>query len=238
MLAIDVSDSMHAQDYIIDNQAVSRLDMVKRLVTHLFEHSHGERAGLIVFGDDAFLAAPVTADLMRVRAMLTDIQVGIAGNKTALGNAVALAVKHLRERPAPSRLLVLLTDGTNTAGEVLPPDALRLAQQYGVRIYAVGIGSHGKVLYPRGPVQDPKLTEIPLDEALLQDMARQTGGHYYRASRAEDAEKIIADINRIETIPIADTHTAARQEWYWLPLLFGLSLMFWAQRRAAQAVLP
>ena len=102
----------------------------------------------------------------------------------------------------------------------------------------MGIGSPGKVLYPRGPMQNPALTEIPLDEALLQDMATKTGGHYYRAGRADELEQIVADINRLETVKLTDDQAAARREWYWLPLIVGLALLLWAQRRTAQEVLP
>ena len=148
MFAIDVSGSMRAEDFVVADHRVNRLDMVKAVVDRLLAHRPGDRAGLIVFGDDAFTLSPVTHDLVLVRSLLHDIKNGIAGEKTALGDAVALAVKRLRDRPPQSRILFLFTDGANTAGQFSPADALALAKQYKVRIYTVGIGRTGKVAYP------------------------------------------------------------------------------------------
>jgi Ca-activated chloride channel family protein len=238
MFAIDVSGSMRAEDFILDNRRVNRLDMVKAVVDRLLAQRQGDRAGLIVFGDDAFTLTPVTHDLDLVRSLVHNIKNGIAGEKTALGDAVALAVKRLRDRPPQSRILFLFTDGANTAGEFNPADALALAKQYQVRIYTVGIGKTGKVAYPGGPSGDTIVSELPLDETVLQQFAAESGGHYYRIERSEDAKPIVADIDKLETVAIHLDRVGEHADWYWLPLLLGMALLFVAQRRGMTEVLP
>jgi len=238
MFAIDVSGSMRAEDFIVNESRINRLDMVKAVVDRLLAQRQGDRAGLIVFGDDAFTLAPVTHDLALLRTLLHDIKNGIAGEKTALGDALALAVKRLRDRPPQSRILFLFTDGTNTAGEFSPADALALAKHYKVRIYAVGIGKAGKVAYPGGPSGGTIAAELPLDETLLQQFATETGGHYYRIESSEDVKPIIADIDKLETVAIHFENIGEHADWYWLPLLLGLVMLFIAQRRGMTEVLP
>ena len=238
MFAIDVSGSMRAEDFVVSDHRVNRLDMVKAVVDRLLAQRPGDRAGLIVFGDDAFTLSPVTHDLSLVRNLLHGVKNGIAGEKTALGDAVALAVKRLRERPPQSRVLFLFTDGTNTAGEFAPADALALAKQYQVRIYAVGIGKSGKVAYPGGPSGEDIASELPLNETLLRQFAAETGGRYYRIEHSDDVKPILADIAKLETVEIHLDKIGAHAEWYWLPLLLGLILLCIAQRRSATEVLP
>jgi Ca-activated chloride channel family protein len=238
MFAIDVSGSMRAEDFVIDNRPVSRLDLVKEAVDRLLAARRGDRAGLIVFGDDAYTLTPVTTDLTLLRTLLGEMRNGIAGEKTALGDAIALAVKRLRERPPQSRILFLFTDGTNTAGRFQPAEALALAKRYKVRIYAVGIGRSGKVAYPGGESGETIAAELPLDEDLLQRLARESGGHYYHIQRSEDLGPILADIDRLETVDIHLDKIGDHAEWYWLPLVLGLGLLFLAQRRGLREALP
>lgn len=238
MFAIDVSGSMRAEDFAIANRPASRLDLVKITVDKLLAQRKGDRAGLIIFGDDAYTLTPVTHDLALVRTILHDIRNGIAGEKTALGDAVALAVKRLRDRPPQSRVLFLFTDGTNTAGHFNPADALALAKQYKVRIYAVGIGRSGKVAYPGGESGETIAAELPLDETLLRQFAQESGGRYYRVQRSEDLAPILSDIEKLETVDIHLDKIGEHADWYWLPLVLGLGLLFLAQRRGPTEVLP
>ena len=237
MIAIDTSGSMRAQDFILDGQPADRLAVVKKTVDALLAARRGDRAGLIVFGDAAVTVSPVSHDLELVRSLLRDISHGVGGEKTALGDAVALAVKRLRIRPPAARILLLFTDGTNTAGDIDPERALALARQYQVRIYAIGVGRAGRVPFPGGPKGDMVLAELPMDETLLQRLATASGGHYYRAEASETLPAIIADIDRFETVDVKLDHIASRQDWYWLPLALGLALLLLAQRRRAE-VLP
>jgi len=238
MFAIDVSGSMRAEDFVVDGHRINRLDMVKAVVNRLLSQRPGDRAGLIVFGDDAFTLTPVTQDLALVSSMLRDVKNGIAGERTALGDAMALAIKRLRDRPPQSRVLFLFTDGTNTAGQFSPADALELAKQYKVRIYTVGIGRSGIVAYPGGPSGGTIASELPLDETLLQQIAVETGGRYYRIKHSDDVKPILADIDKLETVDIHLQNIGEHFDWYWLPLALGLMLLFLAQRRDEREVLP
>ncbi len=222
MLAIDLSGSMRALDYTIDNKPVSRLDMLKRVVTEFLDHRQGDRAGLIIFADDAFTLTPITTDLGLLKTLIEQIRNGIAGEKTALGTAMMLAVKRLQDHEHPSRILILFTDGTNTAGIIQPLDAALLAHKHGIRIYTVGIGSQGTVPFPRGPVESPEMAELPLDEINLRAIATETGGRYYHATDLESMQQIVKDIEQLETLPIEENPLVQRQEIYGIPLGIGL----------------
>lgn len=238
MLAIDVSGSMRALDFTLEDKPVSRLAMLKHVVDEFLQQRHGDRVGLVVFADDAYTLVPVTADAGIARRMVKGLRHGVIGEKTALGPAIALAVKRLKERQPAARLLILLTDGTHTTGEIRPDTALALARHYNVRIYTLGIGSNKEVLFPKGPAIDPELTRLPLDEALLTRIAETTGGQYFRVGRTGDMTAAIRAIEQLETIDIADRSLPPRAEWYWLPLLLGLALLGAHHLRRRGEVMP
>lgn len=237
LLALDTSSSMRAEDFAENGQPVSRMAMVKRVVEHFIEQRHGDRIGLLVFGDDAFTLAPLTTDTTLVRHNLQEVRDGMAGQKTALGQAIALAVQRLRGQDERSRILILLSDGSNTTGTIEPLQALAMAKANKVRIYTIGIGSNKAVLFPRGPVEGTQLATLPLDEGLLQQLAQQSGGHYYRAAAPGELEHIIGDIEQLETITLKGDEVRPR-EWYGPPLLLGLLTLLLARWRAGREVLP
>ncbi|MDZ3990660.1 hypothetical protein PspTeo4_03056 [Pseudomonas sp. Teo4] len=142
LVAVDVSGSMDFPDMQWKDEDISRLDLVKALLGDFLQDREGDRVGLILFGSQAYLQAPLTFDRRTVRTFLDEAQIGIAGKNTAIGDAIGLAVKRLRERPAQSRVLVLITDGANNGGQIHPLTAARLAAQEGVRIYTIGIGAN------------------------------------------------------------------------------------------------
>ena len=245
LLALDVSGSMRAQDFdaqgrtsAAEGTTLSRLDMLKKVVNQFISERHGDRIGLIVFADDAYTLSPLTSDMNVVRSLLQEVRHGMAGEKTALGTAIALAVKRLQDKDAQSRLLILLTDGSNTAGDIHPDAATALAAAEGVRIYTVGIGSHQTVPFPRGPNESPAYTEMPLDEDLLRRIAEHTQGRYYAATNTAAVQRIINDIEQLEKIDITDDALLQRTEWYWLPLTMGLALILTARSRMRHEVLP
>ena len=224
LLTLDVSTSMAALDFTIDQQPANRLAVLKHAVT-TFLHAHPkDRIGMVVFADDAYTLAPLTTDHRLLRRFLHDVELGMAGDKTALGEAVALGVQRLRHHDARSRILMLFSDGAQSAGEVSPEQALAYARHHGVRIYAIGIGSHGRVPFPRGPLEPPEFKEVPLDEAVLQRFAQETGGRYFRAAASAELMDIIAAIEALETVPIeADSATPPR-DLYLAPLALALGL--------------
>ena len=238
MLAIDISGSMLAQDFIVDDKITTRIDISKTMGQQFIKQREGDRVGLIAFADDAFVFMPLTTDLTMAHEFLGDIRNGLAGERTALGDAVALAAAHMKERAAKSRILVLLTDGSHTAGRVSPESAILLAQQYQLRIYTIGVGTNSMVAFPRGPKQQPLYTELPLDEALLQRIATETGGRYFHANDTQTLQAIFNDIDQLEPTNIDDPTLIPRDEWFWLPLLLALSLLLLNERNTRQQVLP
>lgn len=236
MLAIDVSGSMRALDFAVDDTPVSRLDMLKQVTKQFLDKRTSDRIGLIMFADDAMTFMPLTSDITMVRGLVDEIRNGIAGEKTALGDTIALAIERLSSpdnNNAP-RILIMLTDGANTAGSISPEAATLLAKRQGIRIYTIGIGTDNTVAFPRGPVLDPVYTELPLDEDMLRTIAGQTGGRYFHAANTAELQKIYTDIDQLETIEIKDPHLADRRDWYWLPLLAGLGLLLLSERRQLQ----
>lgn len=238
MLAIDISGSMLAQDFIHAGRATSRIDISKAMGQQFIKQRAGDRVGLIAFADDAFTFMPLTTDLAMAHDFLGEIDNGLAGERTALGDAIALAAEQLRERPAESRILILLTDGSNTAGRVSPESAILLAQQYQLRIYTIGVGTNNMVPFPRGPQQQPLYTELPLNETLLQRIATETAGRYYHANNSQTLAAIFKEINALEPIDIDEPTSVPRDEWFWLPLLLALSLLLLNERNLRQQVLP
>jgi Ca-activated chloride channel family protein len=187
---------MEALDFTVDGRAVNRLAVVKGVLGRFIEQRKGDRLGLVVFGDSAYLQAPLTLDGQAVRAMLDAILPRMAGDATAIGDALGLAVKKLRERPEGSRVLILLSDGENTAGALPPVEGARLAAAYGIRVYTIGVGSKGEVPF----MEDGKLTmvDMQLDEELLQLIARMTGGAYFSATNTQALEEIYRHIDSLE----------------------------------------
>ncbi|MFZ3182627.1 MAG: VWA domain-containing protein [Pseudomonas sp.] len=205
MVAVDVSGSMEQRDMQWQGQDVDRLSLVKHLFSDFIEQRRGDRVGLILFGSQAYLQAPLTFDRHTVRTWLDEAVIGIAGKNTAIGDAIGLAVKRLRQRPANSRILVLITDGANTAGAIEPLTATRLAAEQGVKIYTIGIGADPDAgllsMFGLNPGSD-------LDEPTLKAIASQTGGQYFRARDADELEMIKASLDQLE--PVAQQATQAR----------------------------
>ncbi len=229
LLAIDISGSMRAQDFSRGGQPVSRLDLLKQHLKAFVARREHDRMGIVLFADDALTFAPMSSDRALLNTFIDDIRAGLAGEKTALGEAIALAVERLRVMPPESRILVLMTDGANTAGDITPAAAARLAREAGIRTFIIGIGSDGKVLFPRGPVEKPEVVTLPPDEALLRRLAADTRGRFYRAASPQDMARILKDIDRLAPTLMRDPAHAYREDWYWLPLLAGVALLAWAE---------
>lgn len=197
MLAVDISGSMEQQDYELDGRLVSRLAVVKAVAARFVEGRAQDRLGLILFGSNAYVQTPLTFDGQTVAAMLRDSVVGLAGRETAIGDAIALAVKRLREQPEGNRVLVLLTDGANTAGQLEPLAAAELARQAGVRIYTIGIG--GGEVGIRTPLGMRLMRQGgDFDPATLKRISDLTGGRAFSAAGREELEAVYAELDRLE----------------------------------------
>jgi len=204
MLAVDVSGSMGQQDYLLQGQATSRLDVVKAVAGRFIEERSGDRLGLILFGSQAYLQTPLTFDRKTVRTMLDEAAIGLAGIQTAVGDAIALGVKRLRLQPEDNRVLILLTDGATSAGSLTPVDAAQIASQFGVRVYTIGIGA-GEI-GGQSPFGMLVQKGQDLDPATLKEIARITGGRYFEATDAQQLEQVYAELNRLEP-SIRDTRS-------------------------------
>ena len=186
LLAVDISPSMRQRDMRIGGQIVNRLVAVKSVVGEFVEKREGDRLGLVLFGEQAYLQTPLTFDRKTLQTLLYEAQMGFAGsNGTAIGDAIGLAVKRLQDRPKSHRVLILLTDGANNAGALEPIKAAQLASRAAVKIYTVGVGARGA----RG-----------LDEQTLAEVAKITGGLFFRARNPAELEAIYQELNRLEPV--------------------------------------
>jgi len=221
MLAVDISGSMETDDMLIDGRPVMRLTAVKRVAGDFIGQREGDRLGLILFGDQAYLQTPLTFDRRTLRILLNEAAIGLAGKSTAIGDAIGLAVKRLRDQPEKNRVLILLTDGTNTAGAVDPLKAADLASVEGVRIYTIGVGAGDRMPGPFGLLLG---AGRELDEATLQAIAQKTGGRYFRARDTRALQQIYALLDQIE--PVSEDQQSYRpvEELYAWPLAGALLL--------------
>lgn len=226
MLAVDISGSMEAQDIQLQGRNATRLEVVKSVVGDFVERRSGDRLGLILFAARAYTQAPLTFDRETVGVLLEEAQIGIIEeNATAIGDAIGLGVRHLRERPEASRILILLTDGVNNSGQVSPLQAGELAAQEGIRIYTIGIGAESS---PRTSIFNTRAVSpsADLDEETLTQIAVNSGGRYFRARDITELEEIYAVLDELEPVEQEDeTFRPTIALFYW-PLGAALLLSF------------
>lgn len=223
LLAVDISGSMDERDMLINKQPVMRIDSVKYVLSDFIERRAGDRLGLILFADNAYLQTPLTYDTHTVKTLLQESQLGFAGQKTAIGDAIGLAIKRLVERPAASRTLILLTDGANNAGNVEPLEAAALASENDITIHTIGVGAERMI--SRGfwgkQVVNPSRN---LDELSLKKIAAQTGGQYFRAKNTDDLSNIYKMLDEIEPVNQDEQVFRPKKQLFHYPLgiAFGL----------------
>ncbi|WP_343195082.1 VWA domain-containing protein [Lysobacter sp. TY2-98] len=217
MLALDLSGSMNEPDMELGGNVVDRLTAAKAVLSDFIDRRAGDRLSLLVFGRQAHVLTPFTLDRETVRDQLADSVVGLAGQETAIGDAIGLATRRLRDQPAGERVLVLLTDGVNTAGMLDPRKAARIAADAGVRIHTVAFGGEGGLSLFGFRIPAPG-GDDEIDEAALRDIAGTTGGRFFRARDTRQLAGIYAEIDRLE--PIAQPGRAVRPhiERYMWPL--------------------
>jgi Ca-activated chloride channel family protein len=205
MLAIDTSRSMEAMDFTVRGRQVTRMAVIKGVIGRFIKARDGDRIGIVAFGDQAFVLSPMTLDNQAVYKLVDNIVSRMAGDGTAIGDAIGLGVKKLRDRPEGSRILILVTDGENTEGSLPPKLAAQLAAHEGIRIYTIGVGSKGLVPF----MEDGRMTQVKMeiDEALLTEVAGITGGEYFRATDTSALEQIYQRIDALEKTQ-AESRTA------------------------------
>jgi len=222
LLAVDISGSMESQDMQLGRQVTDRLTAVKAVAGEFIERRQGDRLGLILFGDQAYLQAPLTFDRDTVRVLLNEAAIGLAGKSTAIGDAIGLAVKRLRDQPQQNRVLILLTDGANTAGSVDPHRAADLAATEDVRVYTIGVGADTMTV--RSLFGNRQVRNTELDEAALLSIADKTGGRYFRARDIAGLEEIYQLLDELEPASKEEELFRPVHELYMWPLAAAMLL--------------
>lgn len=229
LLAMDISGSMRVEDMQVGEQYLRRIDAVKAICADFMARRQGDRVGLILFGSNAYVQSPLTFDTGTVETFLREAQIGFAGQETAIGDAIGLAVKRLRDRPQDQRVLVLLTDGQDNASSVRPLEAARLAAELGIRIYTVGVGADQITLPGLFGSSLGSRTVNPsadLDETTLIEIAERTGGRYFRARDPQELAGIYQLLDALEPIEQAQGVYRPRQSLLHWPLV--LAMVVWA----------
>ena len=226
LLAVDISQSMREEDMQVGGRYVSRVDAVKAVVGSFVQRREGDRLGLILFGQQGYLQTPLTFDRDTVEAQLLEAQLGFAGNATAIGDAIGLAVKRLRDRPAESRVVILLTDGANTAGSD-PSEGAAVAAEAGIRIHTIGIGAESVTTNSFFGLTSQRNPSADLDETTLTNIAETTGGQYFRARNPEELDRIYRALDQLEPVPEDVTFRPQKSLFHWpLSVSLGLALLW------------
>jgi len=221
VLAVDISSSMLAEDF----SPANRLDVARRTATEFVRARASDRIGLVAFAGQALTQVPITTDYQVLEEAIRQLRVGILEDGTAIGTAIATAANRLRRAPGKSKVVILLTDGENNKGTVDPRTAAQAAAAFGVRIYTIGVGTVGEAPVPTG--QGPlglryETMPVKIDEPLLSEVARTTGGRYFRATDAASLSNIFGEINRLEKTPVQHLVYRRYEEAYRWPLAIGL----------------
>jgi len=221
VLAVDISSSMLAEDF----SPANRLDVARRTATEFVRARASDRIGLVAFAGQALTQVPITTDYQVLEEYIRQLRVGILEDGTAIGTAIATSANRLRRAPGKSKVVILLTDGENNKGTVDPRTAAQAAATFGIRIYTIGVGTVGEAPVPTG--QGPlglryETMPVKIDEPLLSEVARTTGGRYFRATDAASLSNIFAEINRLEKTPVQHLVYRRYEEAYRWPLAIGL----------------
>lgn len=217
MLALDVSTSMLARDFTPD-----RINAAKEIAIKFISERPSDRIGIAVFAGESYTQSPLTTDRATLINLMKEVDCGIIEDGTAIGNGLATAVARLKDSDAKSKVVILLTDGVNNTGEISPQMAAEIAKTYGIRVYTIGVGAMGTAPYP---VQTPfgielQQVEVEIDEPLLQDIAAQTDGKYFRATDNTKLLEIYSEINKLEkNKTLVDSFPVYKELFMWFALI-------------------
>ena len=231
LMTIDVSSSMLAKDL-----KPSRLSALKEVAAEFIKKRPNDRIGLVVYAGEAYTKTPITSDKSIVLSSLKEITNGQLEDGTAIGMGLATSVNRLKESKALSKIIILLTDGVNTSGFIEPQTAADLAIEFGIKTYTIGLGTNGNALSPVSYNADGSfrfgMRQVKIDEDLLKDIAKQTGGKYFRANNNEKLEAIYDEINKLEKTEIEEFKFTSYEEKFheWIYIALGLLLFEWILR--------
>lgn len=229
MLALDLSGSMELTDMLFHGRPVSRLTIVKRAAEEFISQRKGDKMGLILFGSRAYLQTPLTYDRQNLLMRIGDATVGLAGKTTSIGDALGLAVKHLQNVPKEGRIVILLTDGVNNSGVLTPERAAELAKTDGIKVYTIGLGSEADPRALNGFLFN--MNPADLDEEALKDVAKITGGQYFRATDLSSLQRIYETINKLERVSSDEESLRPQHDYYpWLLAMALFLFFYWLAR--------
>jgi Ca-activated chloride channel family protein len=225
VLCLDTSGSMQAMDFTLEKERRTRLEVVKQVVENFVKKRSNDRIGMVVFGEQAFTQCPLTLDYGVLLSFLKRVEIGMAGDTTALGSALATSVKRLKDVEAKSRVVILLTDGRNNAGRLSPETAAEIAQSYRVKVYTIGVGTEGKAPFLVDSFFGKQYVwrKVDLDEDTLRMLANRTDGTYFRATNTEALERTYQDIDQMEKTQVKVKEYMEYEElfvWFVFPGLF------------------
>lgn len=223
ILVVDLSGSMEMKDMAHDGEHIDRLTAVKNVLTDFIEKRKGDRLGLVLFADHAYLQTPLTLDRKTISSQLNQAVLGLVGKQTAIGEGIGLATKTFIDSDAPQRVMILLSDGENTTGVLDPIKAAEIAKKYNTTIYTVGIGA-GEMIVNEFFISRKVNTAKDLDEKSLTQIAKITGGQYFRARNQDDLNGIYNTINELEPISRVSQTWRPQTEWFNFPLSIALFL--------------
>ena len=222
ILCLDTSGSMQALDFKWRNERQNRLQVVKRVVSDFIRGRKNDRIGMVVFGEEAFTQCPLTLDYGVLLNFLDQVEIGIAGDSTAIGSALGTCVNRLKELKSKSKVVILLTDGRNNAGRVSPETAAEIAKTFHIKTYTIGVGTEGEVPFLVDTIFGKKYVyqRVDLDEDTLKGIARITGGKYFKATNTRALEEIYKQIDTLEKTKVEVKEYMEYQElfvWFLFP---------------------
>ena len=224
VLSLDVSASMLAKDF-----KPNRLEAAKKVASEFIDVRQNDRIGLVIFSGESFTQVPVTTDHLIVKEQLSKVKYGFLSQGTAIGMGIATGVNRLKESKAKSKIIVLMTDGVNNAGLIDPTLATEAANQFNVKVYTIGIGSKGQALMPIGMKPNGQFqygyAKGEIDEKLLKEVAKATGGKYYRATNNQSLKDIYAEIDKLEKTEIISSQTIRKSEEFYPFVFFAFFIL-------------
>ncbi|MEC7786312.1 MAG: VWA domain-containing protein [Nitrospinota bacterium] len=227
MLALDTSGSMQALDFIKDEKRDTRLAMVKDVVSQFIDNRRNDRMGMVVFGSEAYTQCPLTLDQGILKSFLSKLDIGMAGDSTAIGSAIGIAVKRLKDLESKSKVIILLTDGQNNAGSLPPLQAAQTAKAFGIKIHTIAVGTHGKAPFLVNSIFGQRYVyqQVDIDEDTLKKISDLTGGLYFRATDLESLKTIYKQIDEMEKSEVKVIDHSEYTELFHYFLIPGLLIL-------------
>ena len=227
MLALDTSGSMRALDFIEEEKRITRLAVVKGVVSEFIENRPTDRIGMVVFGEQAYTQCPLTLDQGILQSFLSKLEIGMAGDSTAIGSAIGIAVKRLKDLDSASKIIILLTDGRNNAGTLAPIQAAQTAKTFGIKIHTIGVGTKGKAPFLVNSIFGQRYVyqEVDIDETTLTKISEITGGQYFRATDLDSLQNIYKQIDEMEKSEVKVIDHSEYKELFHYFLVPGLMFL-------------